>query len=218
MAEWASYALSDFLLFSEATYWRLFERANAAFWPLPLAMLALGAGAVLAAWRGTLRLAYAVLALAWAWSGWQFMQGLYAPVNWVASYLWPFFIFQAALMLWLAFVPPAPSHGAVRRMGLAVVLYALALHPLTTLFERDLASAEVFGIAPDPTAFMTLGVLFLSIRSWRGSVAGILAVLWCAASALTLYTMGVWIWIIPASFAALDVAVVLHYRDASGNE
>ena len=36
MTEWESYRLSDFLLFSPRTYWRLFELHNEALWPLPL--------------------------------------------------------------------------------------------------------------------------------------------------------------------------------------
>ena len=45
MLDW-SYRLSDFLLFSPRVYWRMFELHNAALWPLPLAMLALGIAAL----------------------------------------------------------------------------------------------------------------------------------------------------------------------------
>ena len=43
MAEWWTYTLSDFLLFSPRTYRRLFELYNADIWPAQLVALALGA-------------------------------------------------------------------------------------------------------------------------------------------------------------------------------
>ena len=41
MSEWWTYRLDDFLLFSPRVYWRMFELANAALFPLPFGMLAL---------------------------------------------------------------------------------------------------------------------------------------------------------------------------------
>src|SRR5215213_7179958 len=42
MSEWWTYSLSDFLLFSPRTYYRLFELYNLAIWPAQLLALALG--------------------------------------------------------------------------------------------------------------------------------------------------------------------------------
>ena len=42
MSEWWTYSLSDFLLFSPRTYYRLFELYNAAIWPAQMLALALG--------------------------------------------------------------------------------------------------------------------------------------------------------------------------------
>ena len=44
MPEWWTYALSDFLLFSPRTYYRLIERHNAAVWPAQIVTLGLGLG------------------------------------------------------------------------------------------------------------------------------------------------------------------------------
>jgi len=57
MSEWWTYSLSDFLLFSPRTYYRLFELYNVAIWPLQIVGLALGVaivGLLLrdVAWRG----------------------------------------------------------------------------------------------------------------------------------------------------------------------
>jgi hypothetical protein len=66
MSEWWTYALSDFLLFSPRTYYRLIERHNAAVWPGQI--LSLGLGLVIAgllrrpaSWQG--RVISAVLAV-----------------------------------------------------------------------------------------------------------------------------------------------------------
>src|SRR5205807_4521090 len=42
MSEWWTYSLSDFLLFSPRTYYRLFELYNLALWPGQIAAIALG--------------------------------------------------------------------------------------------------------------------------------------------------------------------------------
>ena len=42
MSEWWTYTLSDFLLFSPRTYYRLFEIYNAAIWPAQIVALGLG--------------------------------------------------------------------------------------------------------------------------------------------------------------------------------
>ena len=60
---------------------------------------------------------------------------------------------------------------------------------LAPLQGRGWTLSEVFGIAPDPTAMSTLGVLLLA----RGRFLPLLLpipVLWCLQSGLTLQTMG----------------------------
>ena len=68
MSEWWTYSLSDFLLFSPRTYYRLFEIYNVAVWPAQILALTLGAMIVAllrsgAAWRG--RGAAAILTVCW---------------------------------------------------------------------------------------------------------------------------------------------------------
>ena len=52
MSEWWTYSLSDFLLFSPRTYYRLFELYNREIWPAQMAALVLGAGIVALLGRG----------------------------------------------------------------------------------------------------------------------------------------------------------------------
>src|SRR5262245_5212383 len=59
----------------------------------------------------------------------------------------------------------SPSLPSVAWIGIALCVYALALHPLIALVAgRPLHATEVVGLAPDPTASATLGLLSLAPR------------------------------------------------------
>lgn len=194
MSEWWTYRLSDFLMFSPTTYWRLVERYNREVWPLQL--LALFAGVVLmwlVAVRHPLasRAVSAVLGAVWLWVGWAFHWQRYAPINLAAGYFAVAFAVQAMLLLVLAIsgakrvVPPAGPR--TRIIGLALAVWGVLLHPFVALAAgRPLAGAEVFGLMPDPTAAATLGLLLATgmlRRAWLGILPALslmagLATLW----------------------------------------
>jgi hypothetical protein len=196
MSEWWTYRPEDFLLFSPRVYWRMFEQYNAALWPLHV--LALAAGLViilLVAWRPrtSARWLALMLAIAWIFVGWFFLWNRYATINWAAAYVAPAFAVEGLLLLicgsllnGLAF----DRRGPARWTGYLLLAFALAGQPLLAPLQgRDWASSEVFGIAPDPTAIATLGVLLLA----RGKLLPLLVpipVLWCLLSGTTLRTMG----------------------------
>ncbi len=194
MTEWWDYRLSDFLLFSARAYWRLFELHNESLWPLPIVTLALGIAALglaLLRPRHRGRLIAILLAILWAFVGWSFLWQLYATVNWAAMYIAPLFAAEALLLLTVGGVLDRLSfdqRGARRIAGLALVTLGLAYPLLAPLSGRPWQGAEIFGIAPDPTAIATLGFLILA----RGRLAWLLypiPLLWCLASGLTLWAM-----------------------------
>jgi hypothetical protein len=80
--------------------------------------------------------------------------------------------------------------GPAGWIGYLILAFALAGQPLLAPLQgRGWASSEVFGIAPDPTAIATLGLLLLA----RGRLLPVLLpipVLWCLLSGMTLRTMG----------------------------
>jgi tryptophan-rich sensory protein len=79
-------------------------------------------------------------------------------------------------------------HGSVRRAGLALFLFELAIQPLVgPLLGRSWAGVELFGTAPDPTVLATLGVLLAADRM-RFELM-IIPLLWCAVTGATLWTM-----------------------------
>lgn len=205
MSEWWTYTPADFLMFAPRIYWRLFDALNRQTWPA--ALLAPSAGVAWLLWvardaarpgAAAARLAAVALALAWAAVALLFLRPLLAPIHWLAGYVAPAFGLQAVLLLVLAALGGlgATASPRRRRAGLALLGYALLLHPLWPLLDgRPLTQAEAFGLAPDPTALATLGVLLLCRATTPasrvlGRTAWVLPVAWCALSAATLWTMG----------------------------
>lgn len=215
MGEWWTYRPSDFLMFSPRIYWRLFEVINQAWWPLPVLapLLALAVG--LWAWRtgsaAARRAALACSAAACGLVAWAFQWQRFAPIQWVAEgYAWGFGLQALGLLLLLA---PSTPAGVLpmrrrRRVGAALGLWALLLHPLLpALSGRPWAQAEVWGLAPDPTAIGLLALwLCLPGRPATTWLPAVLPLLWCAVSAATLATMGEWQAVVPLAAALVALA------------
>ena len=102
MSEWWTYSLTDFLLFSPRTYYRLFELYNAD----GLAAAARHARARCRdcvshaarprAWSG--RAIAAILAALWLFVAWAYLLERYDTINWAARYFAIAFVLQAALL------------------------------------------------------------------------------------------------------------------------
>ena len=221
MLEWWSYRPRDFLLFSERTYWRLFELENREVWPLQIVALLAGLAvlvAVLQPRRWSTPAAWGVLAVAWAAVALGFLQR-YAEINWAASYAVPAFLLQALLLGWLGALRarlPLVAGPVPRAAGLGLTFYAVALHPLVApIAGRPLAASEVVSIAPDPTAIATLGLLTLARRGAACTLLLAVPATWCLASALTLSTMGAWESWIPLAAVLLATAARLWPLPAS---
>ncbi|SEJ79355.1 hypothetical protein SAMN05216201_11851 [Pseudomonas linyingensis] len=217
MAEWWLYGPRDLLLFAPRTYYRLFELYNLELWPLQLLALALGT-TVLVLWRRggarAGRAIAAILLLCWLWVAWGFHWQRYASINLAAGYFALAFVAQALLLLWLGVLrgrlAPAPATRLQQRAGLILVLFALLGFPLLgPLLGRSWTQAEVFGMAPDPTALATLGVLLLAggRPAW-----GLwpLPVAWCLVSGTTLWAMEA------PDFALAPLAALLAVGLAAG--
>jgi len=196
MSDWLSYSLSDFLLFAPRTYYRLFALHNADLWPLQIAILAAAVVILVLAfssrpaWRG--RAIAALLAAAWLFVAWAWHLHRYDGINFAGRWFALAFAIQAVLLIVTSVVRDglrlAPRGHPAAMAGMALFAFALMIQPLIgPLVGREWASAELFGLAPDPTAVGTLGLLVAaaSMRWWLF----VIPVAWCAVTGLTLWTM-----------------------------
>ncbi len=210
---WPEYGLQDFLLFAPDAYWRLFELSNAAIWPAP-PLVSLLVVVVLAVrpWRKAVAdyVLVALFAVAWFWSGAEFMGQRYAAINGYASYGAPLFYLQSLLLLWLGLVRRSFSAGSASRArnvtGAALIVGGTVLYPALAL-ARGYGGGEFFGVAPDPTAIATLG-LFLRARNGAASLGLLVPGLVCLAGFLTLLAMGSWQAPLPLAAVVLTVAAL----------
>jgi hypothetical protein len=211
MSEWWKYRPEDFLLFSPRTYWRMFELQNEALGPVAILMLGIGGIVIFLAARRTtesFRWAAIILAVLWAFVGYTFLWNRYAGINWAIAYVAPAFGVEALLLLVAGFRPVIVRdlRSISAWTGYFFLACATAGMPLLAPLQgRDRTTGEVFGIAPDPTAIATLGLLLLL----QGRFVWLLypiPIFWCLFSGLTLLTMGeAQAWVL---FAAVGLAVV----------
>jgi hypothetical protein len=196
MQDWWSYTLSDFLLFSPRTYYRMIERHNEAVWPAHLLTTALGFAILGALGRPSPRqgrIIAGVLALLWLWVGWAFLLQRYATINWMMEYVVPLFLLEALLLIWWGVIggklsfAVEPRAGA--RLGATLFVLTILLYPaLAAIMGRTWNQAEVFGVVPDPTAVGTIGLLLLTNTRLRWALLPVPA-LWCGIAAATLWAM-----------------------------
>jgi hypothetical protein len=195
MSEWWTYQPRDLLMFSQDTYYRLFELYNTEIWPLQL--LALVAGLVILVllyrptpWSG--RAIAALLAACWTFVAWAYFHERYATINLAAPYYALGFAAQAMLFVLVGVALNRLSFAkrgtSLSQAGRALFIAGLMIYPLMpAIFGRPWLQSELFGIAPDPTVFGTLGVLVAADRMrWELMV---IPVLWSAVTGVTLWTM-----------------------------
>jgi hypothetical protein len=195
VSEWWTYRPSDFLMFSAATYRRLIELYNEAFWPLQLlALLVVLAILGMLVNRGSApaRVVCGVLAVAWLWIAWAFHAQRYATINWAATWFAYAFALEALLLGSIGVVRDAVRFetraGWRSRIAVAMLLIALVYPAIGISSGRSLDESEFFGFAPDPTAIGTLALLMLA--RGRGAWAlRLMPLAWCAVGGMTLWTM-----------------------------
>ncbi len=208
MSEWWTYTLSDFLMFSPRTYYRMVELYNLAVWPLQLVGVAIGAAifALLVGGREQMRIITALLAVCWLWIAWAFHWQRYAEINWAALWFAAAFVVQAMLLVVaavsaryeIAFARAGERSFAALLVALMVVGYPL-LAPLT---GRSWTTAETFGATADPTAIATIAVAAL-VRGRARWLLLVIPVLWCVVAAATLWTMNAPAWLVVLTATAI---------------
>lgn len=195
MSEWWTYSPQNFLMFSARTYYRLFERHNAALWPGHLVTLLAGVALVWLLFRPgprTARIAGGVLAAAWLMVAVAYFWSRYATIHMGGRWFAAAFAGQAVVLLWWgvlrARLELAAQPAVMGRMGLGLFLFSVLFYPLVgRILGRPWGQSEVFGLAPDPTVLATLGLLLAAnhARWWLWVVP----VGWSLFSAMTLWAL-----------------------------
>jgi hypothetical protein len=196
MSEWWTYRLTSFLLFSPSTYYRLIELYNLAIWPAQLAGMAIGLAivALLIGKRGHHeRIIAGLLAACWLWIALAFHYQRYAQINWAATWFAVAFACEALLLVVVGVVAGRLdlqlARSGTRWIAISIVAISIFGYPiLAPLTGRPWTTAEIFGVAADPTAIASVAVLAL-VRGRIRWLLLIVPVLWCAVAAATLWAM-----------------------------
>ena len=227
MSEWWTYRLTSFLLFSPSTYYRMFERYNLAIWPAQLAGIAIGLAivALLIGKRGHHeRIVAGLLAACWMWIALAFHYQRYAQINWAATWFALAFACEALLLIVVG-VLAGRLHLQLARSGVhwiatSIVAMSILGYPLLApITGRPWTTAEIFGVAADPTAIASVAVLALVRGRIRWPLL-VVPVIWCAIAAATLWAMDApeaWV-LLAAGLLALWPAVAGTRHDATDAE
>ena len=226
MSEWWTYGPSDFLMFSARTYYRMLELHNLAWWPLQPFLLLSGFGLLWSTHSGVRRaaqMALILVGLGWLFVAWAFHWMRYAEINWGARYFGVAFAAQGLLLICLALVSRnlrLMRSDAAARVGVGLLIIAVLGYPMLALVSgRPLVQSECFGLAPDPTALATLGMV-LCLRGFHrrkhpratGLLLMLVPLLWCAMTGATRWTLGSPDWFLMP--AAGIVALIFGWRQS----
>jgi len=159
------------------------------------------------------RLIFAILGTMFLWIAWSFFWERYATINWAAPYVTPAFALEGLLLIWFGAIHPrlafASTGTELDIVALALFAFAIAACPLLPMFlGRSLASAEIFGLAPDPTAIATLAALALARGQFRWALM-IIPALWCVITGATLWTMESAEFFVAPAAAVVTVAIAV---------
>jgi hypothetical protein len=216
---WSTYTLADLLMFSPRTYYRLFELYNNEVWPGQLVTAVAGLTILACALRPNAtraRLAAGLLAAGWLWVAWAFLAKRYASINWAAEYFAYGFAIEALLLLWFGTLrgrlPFPASRDFANRAGLGIFAFGLLVYPLlAAAYGRPWRQSEMLGLAPDPTAIATLGLLLMIKRTPAPLLC--IPLLWCVITGATLITMRAPdAWIAPAIAVLTLLAMAWRLR------
>jgi len=194
MDKLTSYRLSDFILFSESSYYRQFELYNQAIWPLHILSVIISLVILYALWKRPARAGRyitAVFVIAWVWVAYAFLYQRFYQIHVVAHWYALAFVIQALLIAWYGFYENRLSHFMPGRpastLAYTMLSISLLIYPfIAVMADRSWRQSEMFALTPDPTAIATIAILLL----YRTPVVlFIIPVLWLLVSITTQVVM-----------------------------
>lgn len=145
------------------------------------------------------RATFVLLSVQWLWVGIAHQAVMMADYNFMAPVYAGFWCLGSLSFAWAAlkFCPDGVTlvSPPARWPAIGFMVLGLGLSPaLVTLFGPSIAGLPWVGLAPDPTALFTAGVLMLMVPSWTWCL-WTFPLLWMGVSALT-----AWLWMSAASW------------------
>ncbi len=184
--------------FTIEEFLQVFHDYNLAIWPAQVFAYALGLLALVAAFSrraGATRLAFAALAVLWAFVGIGYHLMFFARINPLAPVFAGFFVLQAILFVLAAIWPgdlrlaAAPTLRWV--LGMAAIIYAMAIYPVLGIWAGHGGMAgPMFGVAPCPTTIFTLGTLMMT-RGKSVVWLSVIPVLWSLVGLAAALQLGI---------------------------
>jgi hypothetical protein len=206
------------LPFTVEQFFRVFGSYNAAIWPAQLVAYGLGLlalGFLTQPGAAADRIASAVLALMWLWTGIGYHWMHFAAINPAALLFGAVFVIQGLMFLhaaWSGQLGFGWTRGVRGTTGLVFIVYAGALYPLVSLLlGHTYPDLPMFGVTPCPVTIFTFGCLLLTWKPvpWWMLVS---PVLWSLVGGSAAFLLGV-----PQDWALLvsgPVSVVLLARNS----
>ena len=221
-ADWLSYSLQDFLMFSPEVFLRLYVRLNQDIWPgqAVFLLVALTVPWLLTRRKQSLRRGgIALVALTWISCGFGFLWHYYGEINWPAVWFGGFFVAQGLLMASVALVSTISAIPDGRKGTVWLVVgwlsAALFLPWLTVLQSGQVQALAFVGLFPGTTVAAGSLALVLVPRPWRWPLL-LLPLAWALFSAATYWTLQLhWLQGFPvATLISIGLALWLSPRPA----
>lgn len=185
------------LPFTVEQFYGVFSQYNTAVWPVQMLLLALAVTAIVLVgvvrrWSGVA--VSAILAFLWAWLGLAYHLAFFTAINPMAyvfsavslagafTFFWQGVIRRKLVFKWTA--------GLRSVVGLALVMFALVIYPVWSVYAgHRYPGLPTFGL-PCPTTLFTIGLLAFLVAPYPRSPL-VVPVLWCLVGAQAAFFLGV---------------------------
>jgi Family of unknown function (DUF6064) len=162
------------LPFTREQFFAVFLEYNNAVWPASIVAYGLGILALVAVLRPKpvwSRVAAAILAVMWAWTGIAYQGIFFSAINGAAILFAALFIAQALALAYFGFTKNHLAFGEVHWpraiIGWVFIAYAGVAYPLIGLSTgHSYQELPQFGITPCPVTLFTFGMLLLAKPPW----------------------------------------------------
>jgi hypothetical protein len=185
--------------FTIEEFLQVFQNYNLAIWPAQVFAYALGLVTLVAAFSrrdDAPRIAFAALAVLWAFVGIGYHLVFFARINPLAPVFAGFFVVQASLSVASAIRPGdlgLRTGWNLRSVaGLSCFVYAVVIYPILGIRAGHGGMAgPMFGVAPCPTTIFTIGLLAFAVPPTPRSPL-VVPLLWCVVGTQAAFLFGVW--------------------------